>query len=80
MDRLRPTEGRCGNSGGDRAFFPRDVHDRAHRLLDRIVEAPIRLALVDPSFVTGRTIGHAEVLDGAFASYVGSNPRVEAPR
>ena len=32
-------------------------------------EAVVRLALVDPSAVTGRTIGHREVLDGTFAPF-----------
>lgn len=33
-------------------------------------EAAVRLALVDPTRVTGRIIGHAQVLDGSFSSYV----------
>jgi NAD(P)-dependent dehydrogenase (short-subunit alcohol dehydrogenase family) len=33
-------------------------------------EAAVRLALVDADTVTGRTIGHLEVLDGSFAPYV----------
>ncbi len=32
-------------------------------------EAVVRLALVDPGVVTGRTIGHREVLDGSFAPF-----------
>jgi len=32
-------------------------------------EAAVRLALVDPALVTGRTIGHAHVLDGSFRPY-----------
>ena len=32
-------------------------------------EAAVRLALVDPALVTGRTIGHAQVLDGSFRPY-----------
>ena len=32
-------------------------------------EAVVRLALVDPDVVTGRTIGHREVLDGSFAPF-----------
>jgi NAD(P)-dependent dehydrogenase (short-subunit alcohol dehydrogenase family) len=32
-------------------------------------EATIRLALVDAKVVTGRTIGHLEVLDGSFRAY-----------
>jgi len=33
-------------------------------------EAVVRLALVDPNQVTGRTIGHREVLDGSFAPFM----------
>ncbi len=32
-------------------------------------EATIRLCLIDPSVVTGRTMGHHEVLDGSFTSF-----------
>ena len=32
-------------------------------------EAVVRLGLVDPTQVTGRTIGHREVLDGSFAPF-----------
>ena len=32
-------------------------------------EAVVRLALVDPTAVTGRTIGHREVLDGSFTAF-----------
>jgi NAD(P)-dependent dehydrogenase (short-subunit alcohol dehydrogenase family) len=32
-------------------------------------EAVVRLALVDPAQVTGRTVGHREVLDGSFAPF-----------
>ena len=32
-------------------------------------EAAVRLALVDPERVTGRTIGHSDVLDGSFRPY-----------
>lgn len=32
-------------------------------------EAVVRLALVDPGTVTGRTIGHRQVLDGSFAPF-----------
>jgi 7-alpha-hydroxysteroid dehydrogenase len=34
-------------------------------------ESVVRLALVDPSAVTGRTIGHHEVLDGTFTPFGG---------
>jgi hypothetical protein len=29
----------------------------------------VRLALVDPAVVTGRTMGHLEVLDGSFRCF-----------
>jgi hypothetical protein len=29
----------------------------------------VELALVDPEVVTGRTIGHLQVLDGSFSSF-----------
>jgi 7-alpha-hydroxysteroid dehydrogenase len=32
-------------------------------------EAVVRLALVDPAEVTGRVVGHADVLDGSFRTY-----------
>lgn len=32
-------------------------------------EAVVRLALVDPALVTGRTVGHREVLDGTFRPF-----------
>lgn len=35
-------------------------------------EAVVRLALVDPDVVTGRTIGHREVLDGTYAPFDGA--------
>jgi NAD(P)-dependent dehydrogenase (short-subunit alcohol dehydrogenase family) len=35
----------------------------------QFAEAVVRLALVDPNAVTGRTIGHREVLDGSFAPF-----------
>jgi 7-alpha-hydroxysteroid dehydrogenase len=36
-------------------------------------EAAVRLALVDPKVVTGRTIGHSEVLDSSFRSFATTN-------
>lgn len=36
---------------------------------DEFAEAALRLALVDPKVVTGRTIGHLDVLDGSFRPY-----------
>jgi 7-alpha-hydroxysteroid dehydrogenase len=36
---------------------------------EAFAEAVVRLALVDPAVVTGRTMGHLEVLDGSFAGF-----------
>lgn len=36
---------------------------------DEFAEAVVRLALVDPSVVTGRTVGHLDVLDGSFRPF-----------
>jgi 7-alpha-hydroxysteroid dehydrogenase len=36
---------------------------------DDFAEAVIRLALVDPAVVTGRTVGHLEVLDGSYRPF-----------
>lgn len=36
---------------------------------DEFARAAVELALVSPSVVTGRTIGHLEVLDGSFAPF-----------
>ncbi|WP_118914507.1 SDR family NAD(P)-dependent oxidoreductase [Mycobacterium shigaense] len=36
---------------------------------DEFARATVELALVDPGAVTGRTIGHREVLDGSFRSF-----------
>jgi 7-alpha-hydroxysteroid dehydrogenase len=36
---------------------------------DEFAQATLRLALVDPGVVTGRTIGHLQVLDGSFAPF-----------
>ena len=32
-------------------------------------QAAVELALVDPEVVTGRTIGHLQVLDGSFRAF-----------
>jgi 7-alpha-hydroxysteroid dehydrogenase len=37
---------------------------------EEFAEAAVRLALVDPDQVTGRTMGHQDVLDGSFRSFV----------
>jgi 7-alpha-hydroxysteroid dehydrogenase len=36
---------------------------------DEFAQAAVELTLVDPQFVTGRTIGHLQVLDGSFRSF-----------
>lgn len=36
---------------------------------DEFGRAAAQLALVDPAVVTGRTIGHHEVLDGSFRPF-----------
>jgi 7-alpha-hydroxysteroid dehydrogenase len=36
---------------------------------EAFAEAVVRLALVDPAVVTGRTMGHLEVLDGSFKGF-----------
>jgi 7-alpha-hydroxysteroid dehydrogenase len=36
---------------------------------DEFARAAVQLALVDPAMVTGRTIGHREVLDGSFRPF-----------
>lgn len=36
---------------------------------DEFARAAVELALVDPAVVTGRTIGHLQVLDGSFRPF-----------
>ncbi|HEY2449629.1 MAG TPA: oxidoreductase, partial [Mycobacterium sp.] len=36
---------------------------------EEFARAAAELALVDPQVVTGRTIGHLQVLDGSFRSF-----------
>jgi 7-alpha-hydroxysteroid dehydrogenase len=38
---------------------------------DEFARAAVELALVDPEVVTGRTIGHLQVLNGSFRAYTG---------
>jgi 7-alpha-hydroxysteroid dehydrogenase len=49
------------------AYYARDFVDTAPA--DEFARAAVQLALVDPSEVTGRTIGHREVLDGSFRPF-----------
>ena len=37
---------------------------------EEFARAVVELALIDPDVVTGRTIGHLEVLDGSFRPFV----------
>lgn len=49
------------------SYYARDLRDVAPA--DEFARAAVQLALVDPAFVTGRTIGHLQVLDGTFRAY-----------
>jgi 7-alpha-hydroxysteroid dehydrogenase len=49
------------------AYYAREFSDLA--TAEDFAEAAVRLALVDPAVVTGRTIGHQDVLDGNFRPY-----------
>ncbi len=49
------------------AYYAREFTDLASA--EDFAEATVRLALVDPGIVTGRTIGHQDVLDGNFQPY-----------
>ncbi len=51
------------------AYYARDFVDTASP--DDFARAAVELALVDPSVVTGRTIGHLHVLDGSFRPFEG---------
>ncbi|HWY01310.1 MAG TPA: SDR family NAD(P)-dependent oxidoreductase [Mycobacterium sp.] len=49
------------------AYYAREFVDTAPA--DEFARAAVQLALVDPSVVTGRTIGHRDVLDGSFRPF-----------
>jgi 7-alpha-hydroxysteroid dehydrogenase len=49
------------------AYYAREFADTAAP--DEFARAAVELALVDPSKVTGRTIGHLAVLDGSFRPF-----------
>ena len=49
------------------AYYAREFVDTAPA--DEFARAAVQLALVDPSVVTGRTIGHREVLEGSFRPF-----------
>ncbi|OBH84478.1 oxidoreductase [Mycobacterium scrofulaceum] len=49
------------------AYYAREFDETA--AADEFARAAIELALVDPAKVTGRTIGHLQVLDGSFRPF-----------
>ncbi|MFZ1176282.1 MAG: SDR family NAD(P)-dependent oxidoreductase, partial [Mycobacterium sp.] len=49
------------------AYYAREFVDTAPT--DEFAQAAVELALVDPGKVTGRTIGHLQVLDGTFRPF-----------
>jgi NAD(P)-dependent dehydrogenase (short-subunit alcohol dehydrogenase family) len=49
-------------------YYSKDFADTAPET--DFAEAAVRLALVDPEVVTGKVVGHADVLDGSFRPYV----------
>lgn len=49
------------------SYYARDFVDTASE--DEFARAAVELALVDPGEVTGRTIGHLQVLDGSFRPF-----------
>ncbi|HTY30234.1 SDR family oxidoreductase [Mycobacterium sp.] len=49
------------------AYYAREFVDTAPA--DEFAAAAVELALVDPAAVTGRTIGHLQVLDGSFRPF-----------
>jgi NAD(P)-dependent dehydrogenase (short-subunit alcohol dehydrogenase family) len=49
------------------SYYARNFEDTASE--DEFARAAVELALVDPAEVTGRTIGHLQVLDGSFRPF-----------
>jgi 7-alpha-hydroxysteroid dehydrogenase len=49
------------------SYYAPDFDDVAHA--EEFAQAAVELARVDPQAVTGRTIGHLQVLDGSFRSF-----------
>lgn len=49
------------------SYYAREFDDTASA--DEFARAAVELILVDPAEVTGRTIGHQQVLDGSFAPF-----------
>ncbi|WP_297847466.1 SDR family NAD(P)-dependent oxidoreductase [Mycobacterium sp.] len=50
------------------SYYARNFDDTASA--DEFARAAVELALVDPAKVTGRTVGHLQVLDGSFRPFV----------
>lgn len=46
---------------------------------DEFARAAVELALVDPNVVTGRTIGHLDVLDGSFRAFTATKSALGQP-
>jgi NAD(P)-dependent dehydrogenase (short-subunit alcohol dehydrogenase family) len=49
------------------AYYSREFEDLAPA--EDFAEAAVRLATADPQVVTGRVLGHLDVLDGSFRPY-----------
>jgi 7-alpha-hydroxysteroid dehydrogenase len=49
------------------SYYAPDFDDVAPA--EEFAQAAVELVLVDPEVVTGRTIGHLEVLDGSFRAF-----------
>ena len=49
------------------AYYAREFDDTA--AADEFAQAAVNLAMVDAAVVTGRTIGHSEVLDGSYRPF-----------
>jgi hypothetical protein len=52
------------------SYYAREFDDVATP--EEFARAALELTLVDPTVVTGRTIGHLQVLDGSFRAFPGS--------
>jgi hypothetical protein len=49
------------------SYYAREFVDTTSA--EEFAQAAVELALVDPAKVTGRTIGHHQVLDGSFRPF-----------
>lgn len=54
------------------SYYARDFDETASA--DEFAQAAVELALIDPGTVTGRTIGHLQVLDGSFTPFELTEP------